>query len=156
MDSRTSVHARQRLALLPADPCPPPAQGNQALARARGRSIALATRRLLALGHQRILLVSGPDNETSVAEACLSGHCRVMLAAQLPLLPRLQLETALQPRGSVLASLLEELAPTALLCTEPRLAARLQAAARAHPALAPLLVVGPDTWETAALPSTWH
>jgi len=149
MDSRTAVQVGECL------PSMPPAQ-DRPLANEQGRRVALATRALLALGHRRILLVSGPDSDASVADACLSGHCQVMLAEQLPLLPRLQLDTAAEFHGPELLSLLESVAPTALLCTKLSLAARLQTLLQAHPELALLLVIGPDAGEAAELPSVWH
>jgi len=115
MDSRAAVQVRECLPSMPPEQDRPLGTAAAPLANEQGRRVALATRDLLALGHRRILLVSGPDSDASVADACLSGHCQVMLAEQLPLLPRLQLDTADESNGPELLSLLESVAPTALL-----------------------------------------
>jgi len=145
MDSRPVVHlfsaltpSTQRLG--------PSAEALRALAaRGRGQRIARTTRQLLALGHRRIMLVSGPERDALLTNADLYGHCQVMLAEGLPLLPRLELEAAIEPAWPELATLLDEVAPTALLCSRDVLVPGLETAVRRHAGLARLVIVGPGS-----------
>ncbi|WP_295514077.1 substrate-binding domain-containing protein [uncultured Pseudomonas sp.] len=141
MDTRPAVH------LFSALPAPlrllsPSAEAVRCLAaRGRGQRIARATRHLLRLGHRRILLVSGSEQDARLTNADMYGHAQVMLAEGLPLLPRLELGSAVWPE---LAALLEEIAPTVLLCTGKTLALGLAATLRGHGDLASLLIVSPE------------
>lgn len=143
MDTRPVVHLFSALAS-PSQRLGPSAEAVRSLAaRGRGQRVARATRQLLALGHRRILLVSGAERDASSTNAEMYGHCQVMLAEGLPLLPRLELGAAVEPIWPELAALLAEIAPTALLCTGKTLAQGLEAIVRRHGGLAPLLIVSP-------------
>ena len=113
-------------------------------AAAQGQRIAQATRQLIVLGHRRILLVTLAEPDALQADAELQGHGEVMLAAGLPLLPRLELDTAAALDWLEWQSALEAVAPTALLCTRAALVPPLEAALRSHGLLSQLIVVGPD------------
>ncbi|MDC7827859.1 MULTISPECIES: substrate-binding domain-containing protein [Pseudomonas] len=113
-------------------------------AAAQGRRIAQATRQLIALGHRRILLVAHVEADALRADAELQGHGEVMLAAGLPLLPRLELDTASKLDWPEWQSALEAVAPTALLCTRAALVPPLEAALRSHGLLSQLIVGGTD------------
>ncbi|WP_278441239.1 hypothetical protein [Pseudomonas oryzihabitans] len=120
-------------------------------AAAQGRRIAQATRQLIALGHRRILLVALAEADALRADAELQGHGEVMLAAGLPLLPRLELDTAAALDWREWRSALEAVAPTALLCTRAALVPPLEAALRSHGLLSQLIVVGPDNGVATAV-----
>lgn len=120
-------------------------------AAAQGRRIAQATRQLLAFGHRRILLVTLAEPDALRADAELQGHGEVMLAAGLPLLPRLELDTASKLDWLDWQSALEAVAPTALLCTRAALVPPLEAALRSHGLLSQLIVVGPDNGVATAV-----
>ncbi|WP_312378312.1 hypothetical protein [Pseudomonas oryzihabitans] len=124
-------------------------------AAAQGRHIAQATRQLIALGHRRILLVALAEADALPADAELQGHGEVMLAAGLPLLPRLELDTAAALDWPEWQSALEAVAPTALLCTRAALVPPLEAALRSHGRLSQLIVVGPDNGVVTAV-ATHH
>lgn len=140
-------------------PAPRPATLPVALrvrsATAQGRRIAQATRQLIALGHKRILLVAHMEPDALRSDAELQGHGEVMLAVGLPLLPRLELDTATPLDWPEWQSALEAVAPTVLLCTRAALVPPLEAALRSHGLLAHLTVVGPDNG-VAAAGSTHH
>jgi len=74
-----------------------------------------------------------------------------MLARDLPLLPRLELDDAAPHDWAPLAAA----APTALLCTQDALASRLGHALQDHPGLAGVLIVGPHRYDQA-VPGTHH
>lgn len=144
MDSRPVVHLFNALAPSTQHLGPSAEAVRGLAARGRGQRIARTTRQLLALGHRRIMLVSEPERDGLLTNAAMYGHCQVMLAAGLPLLPRLELE-ADEPVWPELATLLEEVAPTALLCSRDGLVAGLETAVRRHARLARLVVVGPGS-----------
>lgn len=124
--------------------------------QARIQRIADATRCLVALGHERILLVSMAGQAMALADAELQGHCQIMLAAGLPLLPRLELDEAGEPVWPKLTTLLTEVAPTALLCTQHALVARLRGALHPHAGLlGSVLVVGLGASDPQR-GTTWH
>ncbi|ALZ84897.1 hypothetical protein APT59_12110 [Pseudomonas oryzihabitans] len=92
----------------------------------------------------------------ALADAELQGHCQIMLAAGLPLLPRLELDEAGEPVWPELTALLTEVTPTALLCTQHALVARLRSALHQHAGLlGSVLVVGPGTSDPQG-GTTWH
>lgn len=124
-------------------------------AAAQGQRIAQATRQLIVLGHRRILLVTLAEPDALRADAELQGHGEVMLAAGLPLLPRLELDTAAALDWPEWQSALEAVAPTALLCTRAALVPPLETALRSHGRLSQLIVVGPDNGVATAV-ATHH
>lgn len=119
-------------------------------AEAHGQCIALATQRLIVLGHRRILLVTA--GEPPIAD--LQAHSQIMLAEGLPLLPCLELDPAAILCWPELAIRLQGAAPTALLCTRAILAQTLQTAL--YPgALPSLTITGPEA-RTGAHSASWH
>ncbi|KTT38285.1 hypothetical protein SB5_17310 [Pseudomonas oryzihabitans] len=145
MDTRPAVHLFSALAA-PLQRLSPSAEAVRCLsARGRGQRIARATRQLLALGHRRILLVSGPERDVRLTNADMYGHAQVMLAEGLPLLPRLELGATAESVWPELLALLEELAPSVLLGTQEGVVADLESAVRPHAGFAKLLIVGPET-----------
>ncbi|QDD88481.1 hypothetical protein [Pseudomonas oryzihabitans] len=150
MDTRPAVHLFGAL-FAPLQRLSPSAEAIRCLsARGRGQRIARATRQLLALGHRRILLVSGPEQDARLTNAYMYGHAQVMLTEGLPLLPRLELGATPEPIWPELLALLalleelEELAPSVLLCTQEAVVADLESALRHHAGFAKLLIVGPE------------
>jgi hypothetical protein len=119
-------------------------------AEANGQRIALATQRLIALGHRRILLVT--PGESPIAE--LQAHSQVMLAEGLPLLPCMELDPAAILCWPELAIRLHGAAPTALLCTQAALVRALQSG-RYPGALPTLTITGPEA-RTRADRASWH
>jgi len=92
----------------------------------------------------------------ALTDAELQGHCQIMLAAGLPLLPRLELHEAGEPVWPKLTTLLTEVAPTAFLCTQHVLVARLRSALHPHAGLlGSVLVVGPAASDQQG-GTTWH
>jgi len=124
-------------------------------AAAHGQRIALATQRLIALGHRQILLVTAQQRPIAEADAELQAHCQVMLAEGLPLLPRLELDPAASACWPELAARLTGITPTALLCTQPALARALQAALASQGELTPLTIMAPEA-SAGAQNASWH
>lgn len=92
----------------------------------------------------------------ALADAELQGHCRIMLTAGLPLLPRLELDETGEPVWPELTTLLAEVAPTALLCTQHALVPGLRSALHPHAGLlGSVLVVGPGASDPQG-GTTWH
>lgn len=147
-------------AIRPLDPFATPSQrlalttdsGHCRSAEAHGQRIALATQRLIALGHRRILLVTA--GEPPIAD--LQAHSQVMLAEGLPLLPCMELDPTAILCWPELAIRLQGAAPTALLCTQAILAQTLQTAL--YPgALPSLTITGPEARPVAGTDSaSWH
>lgn len=147
-----------RPAIRPLDPFATPSQrlalntdsGHCRFAEAHGQRIALATQRLIALGHRRILLVT--PGEPPIAE--LQAHSQVMLAEGLPLLPCMELDPAATLRWPELATRLQGTAPTALLCTRATLVRALQSAR--YPGALPTLTITGAEARTGADSASWH
>ena len=155
MDTRPAVHLFSALAA-PLQRLSPSAEAVRCLsARGRGQRIARTTRQLLAVGHRRILLVSGPEQDARLTNADMYGHAQVMLAEGLPLLPRLELGATPEPIWPELLALLEELAPSVWLCTQEVVVADLESAVRPHAGFAKLLIVGPEIRMTRP-GAIWH
>jgi hypothetical protein len=92
----------------------------------------------------------------ALADAELQGHCQIMLAAGLPLLPRLELDEAGEPIWPELTTLLAEVAPTALLCTQHTLVPGLRSALHQRAGLlGSVIIVGPEASDPQA-GTTWH
>lgn len=145
MNTRPAVHLFSALAA-PLQRLSPSAEAIRCLsARGRGQRIARATRHLLTLGHRRILLVSGPEQDARLTNADMYGHAQVMLAEGLPLLPRLELGARAESVWPELLALLEELAPSVLLCTQEAVVPDLESAVGHHAGFAKLLIAGPET-----------
>lgn len=143
MDTRPAIHLFSTLTT-PAERLGPSAAALRGLsARNCGQRIERATRHLVKLGHSRIMLVSAAERAAVFTQADMYGHCQVMLLEGLPLLPRLEVGAVGEAIWPELASLLAEVAPTALLCTQDALVPGLEAAVRCHPDLAHLAISSP-------------
>lgn len=145
MDTRPAIHLFSTLTTSAQPLCPSAAALRGLCARGCRQRIERATRQLVRLGHSRIMLVSASARAEALTQAEMYGHCQVMLWAGLPLLPRLEVGQVGEVVWPELASLLAEVAPTALLCTQDALVPGLEAAVRRHPGLAQLTLSGPGT-----------